>query len=1102
MKLFSFTSVIVFLVTVFSITLSAQTDNNGKLFCRYPTLYGNTIVFESAGNLWSVNRNGGIARRLTTDKGFDIMPRFSPDGKTIAFTGEYEGNTDVYTIPAEGGPVTRLTFHSDVTKDAPLRWGPDNMVVNWTPDGKNIVFLSRRNTFNSWFGRLFSVPVTGGLPVQLPLPKGGLLSYNKDGSEIAYNRIFRNFRTWKDYYGGLAQDIWIYNFNTKKIERITNWKGTDTYPMWYKNTIYFASDRGKEKRLNIWAYDINTKSFRQITHFKNYDVDWPSLGNDGIVFQDGGSLYVIDLPSEKINKINVIVPDDGTRTMPRWVDASKLIQSYDIAPNGKRTLFGARGDIFTVPEEHGDTRNLTQTSGAREQYPTWSPDGKWVAYTTDATGECEVAVRPSDGSGKQIILTNTKEEYYYTPVWSPGSDKLAFSDNSHILWYLNIKDKKLVKVDQDIQNEIHDYSWSPDGLWLAYSKLGKNTLSDIYLYSLKENKAHRITTGMNSDYEPVFGPKGKHLYFISARHENPTLSESEFNIATLKMDGIYVVTLQKDETSPFAPRSDEGSFSKKKDSTEKAKPWKPGAISPIKIDLENLISRAVPLPIPSADISGLGALGEYVYYVTSSPSMIAGPLPGESTDLHVFDMNKRKDHVLIKAIGGYALSADGNKILYKQKSNYFIVNAKPGDKEKPKELNLSNMQVDINPVAEWDEMYNQAWRLERDFFYNKDMNGKDWNAIGERYRKLLPEMSCRQDLNYLIGEMIGELQNSHCYVGGGDKYTIKYVPTGLLGVDFALNKKTGRYYFEKIYKGDNTREGYRSPLTEPGIDAKAGDYLLAVNGHELKAPTNPYSLFVNTVGKTVTLTLADNSSGSHQHDVIVKPIENELNIRLKSWIDHNREVVNKLSGGKIGYIYMTDMEGQGMDQFIRQFYSQINKEGLIIDVRYNQGGFIDQIVLERLRRILIGMSTNREGVASTIPQQVLHGYMACLINHYSASDGDIFPYFFKKYNLGPLIGTRTWGGVRGIRGYWPLMDGGYITISEFSLYGLHSQWIIENHGVEPDIKVDDLPGDVMSGKDAQLEAGVNYIMKEIKEHPLNIPKEPPLLPAYPSGNGE
>ena len=1085
------------------LTLMAVTARASNTLMRYPTLQGDSVVFEAHGNLWEVNRAGGTARRLTTDPGFDIMPRFSPDGKWIAFTGQYRGNTDVYVIPAGGGPAKRLTFHSDVVPDAPLRWGPDNMVVTWTPDSKNIVFLSRRNTYNSWFGQLFTVPITGGLPMQLPIPKGGMLTYSPDGNSIAYNRIFRNFRTWKRYKGGLAQDVWLYNFAEKKSTRITDYPGTDSDPMWYGHLIYFLSDRGPEERKNIWVYDLNTKQFRQVTQFKNFDIDWPSLGNTGIAFQCGGHLYVMDLPSEQLHKLEVSVPDDGTRTGPRWVDESKYLQLMDTAgdtnlalsPNGKRALLQARGDIWSLPKEHGPSIDLTDTSNAEEEYPAWSPDGKWIAYATDVTGEDELAIRPADGTGSQQILTDFNTGYFYGPTWSPASDKLAFSDNEHRLWILDVQSRKLTQVAQDKFSEMHDYSWSPDGRWLAYSITGANQMRQIYLYNLADHQATLISSPMNNDLGPVFDPEGKYLYFVSARHENPTFSQSEFNVATLQMTGVYVTTLTKDEASPFAPRNDEGTLSP----NQQPKPaeWKPGNSKPIRIDLDGLMARAVPLPIPAANISGLAATPGHIFYSTTPNQMIAGPLPGTQPELHVYDLAKRDDKVLGSGFYGWTLSADGSTVLYNTPDNkLFTLDAKPG--AKPIALDTSHMWTEINPVEEWNEMYHMTWRLYRDFFVNRKMNGVDWDAVQAKYSKLLPLMGSREDLNYLIGQTIGELSNSHTYVGGGDMdYAVHRTPTGLLGVDFGLDENSGRYYFKKIYPGDNTRANYRSPLSEPGVNVKAGDYLLAVNGRELKAPTNPYSLFVGTADQDVWLTVADNAAGKNSRRVLVKTIPNELDIRLKAWIDHNREEVNRLSGGQIGYIYMSDMEAQGMDQFIRQFYPQLTKQGLIIDDRYNGGGFIDQIVLERLRRILIGMNSNRERVASPIPQQVSYSYKVTLINHYTASDGDIFPYFFRKYGLGPLIGTRTWGGVRGIRGNWPLLDNGYITIPEDTLYGLHSEWVIENHGVDPDIEVDDLPEDLMRGYDAQLHTAVDYLMKKIKQHPLKLPPPPPLLPAYP-----
>ena len=1078
---------------------------------RFPALHGSEIVFESGGNLWKVSRQGGVAQRLTTDRGNDLMPRFSPDGKLIAFTGQYDGNTDVYVMPAQGGTPERLTFHSDVVEDAPMRWGPDNMVVTWTPDGKGIVFLSRRDTFNSWFGRLFVVPVEGGLPVRLPVDTAGLATYSPDGSKLAMNRIFRNFRTWKRYYGGLAQDVWIYDLTSHACERVTDWKGTDTFPMWAGDTIYFASDRGPEGRLNLWAYDLKTKAFRQVTHFTGYDMDWPSLGDTGIVFQDGGDLYVMDLPSEQLHKLDVTVPSDDVRTRPRWVDASKTIVSFGIAPNGKRALFGARGEVFTVPEEHGNTRDLTQTSGAREMYPAWSPDGKWVAYVTDRTGEAQMAVRPADGSGKEDLLTDRTKGYLYGPTWSPDGGKLAYSDSDHVLWVLDVAGKRSVKVDQDRREEMHHVSWSPDGLWLAYTKAGSQDMGSdddastymgrIYFYNVKEAKSYAVSMGQTDDSDPVFSPDGKYLYFISARHENPVFSQTEFNVATLKMDGIYVATLQADEASPFAPRSDEGAV--KAAEEPKTAPWKPGVIPAIRVDLQGLAQRVVPLPVPAGNIRNLRAAPGRIYYMTVPLKSFETPLPGEEPALHVFDTVKRKDAVLVSPLKDYALSADGSTVLTQDKEDYATASALPADDQKAggeaksHKLDLTHMKALIDPAAEWKEMFGEAWRLERDFFFSPETNGVNWDRVRVQYEPFLPLLACREDLNYVIGEMIGELHNSHTYVGGGDDFKNPYVPTGLPGADLALDRASGLYTFAKVYAGDNSKPSLRSPLSEPGVNVKAGDYLLAVNGHALKAPANPYSFFVGTLGQTVTLAVADGAAGKGRREVTVKPIPEELELRLKDWVDHNRAEVSRLSGGKIGYLYLTDMDEAGMKEFIRQFYWQTPKEGLIIDDRWNGGGEIDQILLERLRRVLVGMDTNREGARFTIPAQVLHGYMACLINHYSASDGDIFPYYFRKYGLGPVIGTRTWGGVRGIRGFWPLCDGGYVTIPEDALYGLRSQWVIENHGVDPDIEVDDLPGDVFAGKDAQLDKAVEVLMEKIHAKPMTLPAPPPPLPAYP-----
>ncbi len=1079
------------LLAALFLTPAAQAQAAGQqALVRFPTLHGNSIVFEAGGNLWKVGMAGGEARRLTADPGYDQLPRFSPDGKWIAFTGEYAGQTDVYVMPADGGPVKRLTYDSDVTPHAPLRWGPNNMVVTWTPDSKKVVFLSRRDTYNSWFGRLFEVPVSGGLPTAMPLPKGGMLSFNADGTKIAYNRIFRNFRTWKHYYGGLAQDVWVYDFKTKKVDRITHWKGTDVNPMWYGDTIYYASDEGPDHVLNLWAYSLKTQQFRQVTHFKDYDIDWPSLGNTGIAFADQGKLYVLKLPSEQLLEVPVTVPNDGIRTRPYWYDASQMIRSADIAPNGKLAVFGARGDIFTVPAKHGDTTDITQTTGAREQYPSWSPDGKMVAYVTDASGESEIAMRPATG-GKETLLTSTDDRTYYGPTWSPDGNWLAFSDSSKTLWLLNISSRKMFKVAHDKWSEMKDFTFSPDSGWLAYSETQPNGMRALFIYGVNSHRNRQVTTSWFDNSDPAFSSDGKYLFFVSARHQNPTFSSDEFNVANLKPDGLYVTTLQADTPSPFAPREASAVESAKKGSGEKNK----GPVH-VKIDFDGLAQRAVPVPVPTANIGHVAESNGVVFYTTYPNPVLGKTLPGEQPALMAYDMDKRDGKQLVAGVSAFGLSADGKSLLYSAGNDWYIRPADMSDGSGDK-LDLSHMQMHVDPMAEWKEMYWQAWRLERDFFFNPKMNGKDWNAIGKRYAALLPLVTCRQDLNYLIGEMVSSLQNSHTYVGGGDSPdTPKYIGTGKLGANFALDSKSGRYYLAKIYKGDNTLDGYTAPLDQPGLKVARGDYVLAINGHDLKAPENPYRLLVNTLGTTVKLKLADNPGGRNAWTIRVKPLANALPLWEHSWIKENRERVNKLSDGKIGYVYLSDMEQVGMDQFIRQFYPQLMKQGLIIDDRYNGGGFIDPIVLERLRRILVALDTTREGGPE--PANALSiGYKAVLINHYSASDGDIFPWKFKQYGLGPVIGERTWGGVRGIRGYWPLMDGGYITVPEFAMYNPKSQWIVENVGVEPDIKVDNTPGAIMSSQDPQLEKAVQVLMDKIKAHPVKLPPPPSWLPAYP-----
>ncbi len=1099
----------------------AQERSEGRLM-RFPDIYRDKIVFSYAGDLWLVQSAGGEARRVTSSPGLELFPKFSPDGKWLAFTGQYDGNFNVYVMPADGGQPRQLTFLPDLGH-VPERMGPNNMVINWFPDSKRILFLSRRDTFNDWFGRLFGVSVEGGLPERLPIDKGGLTSFSPDGNRIAYNRIFRNFRTWKRYTGGMAQDVWIYDFKADSIERITDYPGTDTYPMWHGDTIYFGSDRGPERRINLYAYDLKTKKTRRLTDFKDYDVNWPSLGPDSIVFENGGYLCVFDLKSEKTRKVTVYLPGDRPLAAKRWANVSKLIDSFDISPEGKRAVFTARGDVFTVPAKEGSIRNLTQTPGIREKYAAWSPDGKWIAYLSDRTGTDELFLAPQDGMGKEVQVTSDGRVFRLPPVWAPDSKKLLFADKDTRLYYVDVETKKPMEIDRSGYADLTDYTWSPDSKWVAYAKAGENLNHVIDLYSLADGKINPVTAGFTDSWSPSFDADGKYLYFLSNRSYNAVLDTYDAEFINPKATRVYAVTLKSDLLSPFAPESDEAATKKEEASpAAKEEAKKEGTPPPFRIDLADIADRVVSVPMPPARIGELLASKSMVFYVTTPVTGLSGPLAGESPAIHVFDMGKRKDSVLITGATRFALSFDGKKLLYSAPKGpaaaeeeeeeegiggnrvYGIIDTTPV--EHPHTvgtgaLDLTSMRSEIDPPAEWKQMFDEVWRQEKDYFYEPAMNGVNWEMEKKRYAPLVPYIGDRYDLTYVLGEMIGELSNSHTYVGGGDYPDLHPVNVGLLGVDFEPDAASGRYRFKKIYAGQNWDPTLRSPLTEPGVNVRQGDYLLAVNGKALQIPQTPYELFVNTADQNVTLTVNSSPSEQGARNIVVKPISSELNLRELDMIDTNRRKVDEATGGKVGYVYLRDMSAAGLNQFVKQFFPQIRKQGMIIDVRYNGGGFVDELIFERLRRVLIGMDSARNWKSGTAPDVVFNGYLACVTNEYAASDGDIFTYYFKQYKLGPTIGMRTWGGVRGIRGEIPLMDGGYITRPEFSVYSLDSQWVIENHGVEPDIVVDNRPDLVMKGQDPQLEKAIEVLMKEIQANPKKLPPRPPDLPAYPSRPG-
>jgi tricorn protease len=1111
----------------------SQETREGRLL-RFPDVYKDKVAFVYGGDIWVASTSGGVARRLTASPGRELFPKFSPDGNWIAFTGQYDGNFNVYVMPAEGGQPKQLTFYQGSAQALTDRMGIHNEVVTWFPDSKRILFLTRRDATNGWIKRPYSVSIDGGLPEPLPIDQGGLTSFSPDGTKIAYNRIFRNFRTWKRYTGGLAQDIYIYDIRQNVFEQqIPHTDYSDTFPMWHGNTIYFSSDRGPEHKLNLYSYDLGSKQIEQLTKFSDFDLMWPSLGPDAIVFENAGYLYRFDLASKEAKKLTIAVPGETGETMKHWASVARLITDFDIAPDGKRAVFAARGDVFTVPAKEGSARNLTRTQGIREKAVAWSPDGHWIAYISDRTGEDELFITPQDGQGKEQQITSGYKGFKLPPVWSLDSKKLAWADKDLRLWCTDLGDKKPVEVDRAKYGEITNYSWSPDSKWLAYDKPDENGNSFVLLYSLANKKITPVTTSFTHSNSPIFDPAGKYLYFISNRDFNEVVGSYDFEFSNPKTARVYVATLRADEPSPFPALSDEvaikkdelaatpgedGRKSEEKGKADKAKeqgkedeqpkPAAKDAAQDFKIDLEGIQNRIVALPMPPSALGALGAAKDLVIYSTTPIQGLSGPVPGEAPAIHAFDLKDRKDKILIENVDQFALSSDGSKLLYSSGTGpgahtYGIIDTKADAPKKVGDgvLNLAGLRMEVDPTQEWKQMFNEVWRQERDYFFEAAMNGVDWEKERDKYAPLLPYAASRYDLTYLMGEMIGDLSNSHTYVGGGDYPELHPVNVGLLGADYEVDNATGVYRFKKIFSGENWDAQARSPLTEPGVKVKQGDYLIAVNGRALRAPQTPFELLTNAAGETVTLTINSKPTEEGSHTLQVRPIADELSLREQDWVESNRKKVDSATNGRVGYVYIPDMGGPGLNEFVKEWFPQIRKQGMIIDVRYNGGGFVDQLIFARLRRILVGMGAARNWEAGTVPPVVFHGSMACITNQYAASDGDIFSYFFKVYKLGPLIGERTWGGVRGIRGQIPLLDGGYITRPEFSRYDLNSKWVVENKGVAPDIEVDNRPDLVVKGQDPQLERAIQEVMKDIQANPKTLPPRPPDLPAYPEGPG-
>jgi tricorn protease len=1087
---------------LFALTLGAASGPSAPLaqapearLLRFPTIHGDRIVFTYAGDLFTVPAAGGVARRLTSDAGFEMFARFSPDGTQLAFTGQYDGNTEVYLMPAQGGIPRRLTWTATLGRDDVAdRMGPNNIVMGWK-DAEHILFRSRRIDWNDFLGRLYLASASGGPVEELPFPRGGFGSFSPDGSRFAYNRVFREFRTWKRYRGGMADDVWLYDFASKSTTNLTSDPALDIIPMWKGNAIYFVSDRAPSFRMNLYKYDLGTKQTTALTSFTDYDIKFPSLGDNAIVFENGGYLYRFDLAASRAAKVPVTIAEDFDSGRPASVDVSGGVTNFEIAPDGSRGLFGARGEVFTVPAQSGPTRNLTRTPGAHERNSKWSPDGRWIAYVSDASGEDEIWIQPQDGAGAAVQLTKTDPNYKYQPIWSPDSKKLLWSDRRQRLRVVDLDSKAVSEVASAEAFEITNYAWSPDSRWIAYVKPESQGQGRLFLHSLESKQAIAVTDGWFPVASPEFSRDGGLLFFVSARSFSPTYGQTEFAHIYTDMSKIYFVTLAKDTKNPFAPRSDEVAVKTDKPEAEAAETKKPAAPAApaVRVDADGIVDRIGVLPIPAANYFGLQATGSRLYYSRTSAR--------ERPAIYVFDFDKRKETQVFSGGGAFELSANGSKMILQSDSRYAIVDAPMAGVTPSAFLDLSDLRVTIDRHAEWAQIFHESWRQMRDFFWNPDLNGVDWPAMRARYAPLIPFVNHRADLTYVIGEMIGELNSGHTYVGGGDAPPVERIQLGLLGARLTRDPQTKFFKVARILKGQNWDPALRSPLTDIGANVSEGDFIIAVDGRSTAELADLWEALVGKAGKQVTLTVNSTPSTAGARTTVVVPTSDERGLYYYAWVQGNIEKVSKATGGRVGYVHVPDMGSPGLNEFSKYFYPQLGKEALIVDVRSNGGGNVSPMIIERLRRELALVDMARNGTARTNPGSMIVGPKVLLADEFSASDGDLVTWRFKAAKIGPVIGKRTWGGVVGIRGTLPLVDGGFLNKPEFSRYDVAGQaWVVEGVGVEPDIVVDNDPAKEYAGEDQQLDKAIEAILDLLKKQPGTLAPRPPY-PIKRGGSG-
>ena len=1057
---------------------------------RFPDVHGDQVVFSHAGDLWLTSTEGGLARRLTAHPGLELFPRFSPDGARIAFTGQYDGDEQVYVIPAAGGVPRQLTYYPARGPLAP-RWGYDNQVYDWSPDGRAVLFRSLRYSTDLSDSRLFLASVDGGLPTPLAMPESGAGDLSPDGTRIVYSPLFRDFRTWKRYEGGWAQELYIFDRETHGVERVTTHRRADRDPMWIGDAIYFTSDR--DGTLELYVHDLASRETTQLTRNDTWDVRWP--GDDGvnrIVYELNGELRIYAIDERTSRPIAVTVPDDGLARRPSRVAAADLIEDAALSPQGERALFVARGDVFTAPTEHGPTRNLTRSSGAHDRWARWSPDGRRIAYVSDATGEDEIYLVAQDGSGAPEQLTTGGRAMRYAPEWSPTGDHLAFGDKDGRLYVVDVETKAVVDVADEARGPLRDYVWSPRGGHLAFSMTDPTGFSSIYVWSLADRRLERVTGEYFHEWNPAWDPDGDYLYYLSDRSFTPQLGSFEWNYLVDRETGIYALALRTDVPHPLPPESDEVTVDAAED--EEADGADDDAAEdgeddePVRIDFDGLAGRVVRLPVEFDNYAGLSAGDGRVFYVRTGAQFYGrgGDVP---TEVRTFSFEDRETETLAADARGYAVSGDREKVLVAVGGRYEL-HAASGQGD-PETVSTAGLMVDRVPADEWAQIFDEVWRRFRDFFYVENMHGYDWDALRERYRPLLAHVAHRSDLNYVLGEMVAELNVSHAYITGGDWETPERPQVALPGAVFELDPEAGRYRFAEIFRGHNEEPRYRAPLTEIGVDAREGDYVLAVDGEELRGTDNPYRLLRHRAGRPVRLTLNAEPTFDGAREAAFTPVTEERSLRYLAEVEANRRKVSEMTAGRVGYLHVPDMGAAGIQEFVKWFYGQIRKEGLVIDVRGNGGGNVSQMLIERLGRRVLGTSFARTyDTPGTWPAVAFHGHLVCILDEDSASDGDIFPYRFREAGLGPLIGKRSWGGVIGITSHGPLIDGGSVNVPQFGTNGADGSWVVENVGVEPDIEVENDPRAVIAGRDPQLERAVEEVLRMIREDPKRLPERP------------